>query len=147
MFLAGLAALALGSPASAAGPHDAHGLWMTADQAAVIEFKPCAETATALCATIVWDVDAGKPADACGVRIARLERYDDKAWRDGWVYDPRDKKKYKAAVRVKGDELRLRAFLGAEILGETEKFTRVAALPPQPVCKPQPSPSPDRRPD
>lgn len=122
--------------AQAAGPDDAKGLWMTAENDAVIRFAPCAELPGALCGTIVWDKDAGTPADTCGVRIAQLARYDKEAWRDGWVYDPRDDKKYKGVVRAQADELRIRAFVGVEILGQTEQLKRVATLPAAPVCKP-----------
>jgi uncharacterized protein (DUF2147 family) len=120
----------------AAGPEEAQGLWMTAEKDAVIEFKPCADQASALCGRIVWDKDAGTPADTCGVLIAQLARYENEAWRDGWVYDPRDKKKYKGAVRVKSGDLAIRAFVGVEVLGQTELLKRVAALPAAPVCKP-----------
>ncbi len=121
--------------AQAAGPDDAKGLWMTAESDAVIRFAPCAEAPGALCGTIVWDKDAGTPADTCGVRIAQLARYDKDAWRDGWVYDPRNDKKYKGVVRAQADELRIRAFVGVEILGQTEQLKRVATLPAAPVCK------------
>lgn len=121
--------------AQAAGPDDAKGLWMTAESDAVIRFAPCAEAPGALCGTIVWDKDAGTPADTCGVRIAQLARYDKEAWREGWVYDPRDDKKYKGVVRAQADELRIRAFVGVEILGQTEQLKRVATLPAAPVCK------------
>lgn len=121
--------------AQAAGPEDAQGMWMTAESDAVIRFAPCAEVPGALCGTIVWDKDAGAPADTCGVRIAQLARYDNGAWRDGWVYDPRDGKKYKGVVRAQADELRIRAFVGVEILGQTEQLKRVASLPTAPVCK------------
>ena len=121
--------------AQAAGPDEAKGLWLTAEKDAVIEFKPCADNANSLCGTIVWDKDAGTPADTCGMRIAQLERYDNEAWRDGWVYDPRDKKKYKAAIRVRSGNLNIRAFIGAEILGQTETLSRVSAMPATPVCK------------
>jgi len=129
-------ALMVTAGARAAGPDDAKGLWLTAEKDAVIEFRPCADRASALCGTIVWDRDAGTPADTCGVRIAQLERYDNEAWRDGWVYDPRDKKKYKGAIRVKGGDLNIRAFIGAEILGQTETLSRVQSLPAAPGCKP-----------
>lgn len=122
--------------AQAAGPDDAKGLWMTAENDAVIRFAPCAEAPGALCGTVVWDKDAGTPADTCGVRIAQLGRFDKEAWRDGWVYDPRDDKKYKGVVRAQADELRIRAFVGVEILGQTEQLKRVATLPAAPVCKP-----------
>jgi len=123
-------------PAFAAGPDDAKGLWLAAEKDAVLEFKPCTDTPTALCGRVVWDKDAGQPNDTCGVQIARLERYENEAWRDGWVHDPRDGKKYKGALRVKSGELHIRAFLGTEILGQTERLQRVADLPATPVCKP-----------
>ena len=124
------------SSAQAAGADDAKGLWMTAQNDAVIEFKPCPDGAGALCGRIVWDKDAGTPADTCGVQIARLERYDNDAWRDGWAYDPRDKKKYKSVIRVKSGDLYIRAFVGVEVLGQTEQLKRVAAVPAAPACKP-----------
>jgi uncharacterized protein (DUF2147 family) len=123
------------APALAAGPDDAKGLWMTAQNDAVIEFKPCGDAPGALCGGIVWDKDAGTPADTCGVQVARLERYDNDAWRDGWAYDPRDKKKYKSVVRVKSGDLYIRAFVGVEVLGQTEQLKRVAAIPATPACK------------
>jgi len=124
------------SSAQAAGADEARGLWMTAQNDAVIEFKPCANGEGALCGRIVWDKDAGTPADTCGVQIAQLQRYDNDAWRDGWVYDPRDKKKYKGVVRTKGGDLYIRAFVGVEILGQTEQLKRVPAVPATPACKP-----------
>ena len=124
------------SSAQAAEADDARGLWMTAQNDAVIEFKPCPDGAGALCGRIVWDKDAGTPADTCGVQIAQLQRYDNDAWRDGWVYDPRDKKKYKGVVRTKGGDLYIRAFVGVEVLGQTEQLKRVPAVPATPACKP-----------
>ncbi|WP_431256637.1 DUF2147 domain-containing protein [Roseateles chitinivorans] len=121
--------------AMAIGPDDAKGRWLSADGGAVIEFKPCDDKPAALCGRIVWDKDAGKANDTCGIQIAQLDRYENEAWRDGWVYDPRDKKKYKGALRVKGGDLYIRAYIGTEILGQTEQMKRVAELPATPVCK------------
>ncbi|MDH0863938.1 DUF2147 domain-containing protein [Mitsuaria sp. GD03876] len=135
LVMAALVAALIQTPAFAAGPDDAKGLWLSADGGAVIEFKPCADKAGALCGRIVWDKDAGKANDTCGVQIAQLERYDNEAWRDGWVFDPRDRKKYKGALRVKGGDLYVRAFIGTEILGQTEQMKRVAELPATPACK------------
>ena len=126
---------ALSLPAFADGADEAKGLWMAPEGDAVIQFAPCAELASALCGTIVWDKDAGTPADTCGVRIAQLARYEKDAWRDGWVYDPRDDRKYKGVVRAKGSELRIRAFVGVEVLGQTEQLRRVERLPDAPQCK------------
>lgn len=129
-----MACMALHAADGLAAPEDPLGLWLTAEKDAVIEFKACTDKASALCGRIVWDKDAGKPSDTCGVTIARLDRYDGEAWRDGWVFDPRDGKKYKGVLRVKGSEILLRAFVGAEILGQTERFSRTSSLPASPVC-------------
>lgn len=128
-------ALAPASAAHATTPDEAKGLWLSADGGAVIEFKPCADRPTALCGRIVWDKDAGKPADTCGIQIAQLDRFENDAWRDGWVYDPRDRKKYKGALRIKNGDLHIRAYIGTEILGQTEQMRRVTELPATPVCK------------
>jgi uncharacterized protein (DUF2147 family) len=121
--------------ACAASPDDAKGLWQTADKNGVLEFKPCEKNAAALCGRVAWDKDAGTLTDTYGVQVAELKRYDGDAWRDGWIFDPRDKRKYKGALRVKVGELHIRAFVGAEILGQTEQLTRIAALPDAPTCK------------
>lgn len=125
----------LSSAALAAGADEPRGLWLTEQKDAVIEFKSCPDETSALCGKIVWDKDAGKAADTCGVQIAKLSRYERDAWRDGWIYDPRDKKKYKGVVKVKDGMLQLRAFVGAEILGQTEQLSRVDSLPATPSCK------------
>jgi hypothetical protein len=36
---------------------------------------------------------------------------------------------------VKADDLFIRAFVGVEVLGQTERLKRVATLPATPVCK------------
>jgi uncharacterized protein (DUF2147 family) len=135
-----LASLALALAANATAASDAaqtaaQGLWMSADKGAVIEFKACGEHGDALCGRIVWDKDAGTPSSTCGVQIAELHRFADDAWRDGWVFDPRDHRKYKGAIRTKGNELAVRAFVGVEVLGQTETLTRVDALPTKPSCR------------
>jgi len=112
-----------------AGQDEATGLWLSADKAAIIEFKTCSDLPGALCGTIVWDKDAGTPDDACGVMIAKLKSWEDDAWRNGWVHDPRTKKNYKGVVRVKQGALHVRAFIGTELLGETEEMTRVQSIP------------------
>lgn len=119
------------TPAPAVPPAEpAQGLWLAAQKDGVVEFKPCSEEPAAMCGTVVWDKDAGpgKPGD-CGLRIVKLRRKDDGVWRDGWVHDPREKKNYKGALRIKGSVLALRAYIGTELLGQTEEFTRVEAIP------------------
>lgn len=118
-----------------AGQDAVTGLWLSADKAAIIEFKACADLKDALCGTIVWDKDAGTPADACGVVIAKLKTRQDDAWRNGWVHDPRTGKNYKGIVRAKDNTLLVRAYIGTELLGDTEVMTRAASVPAG--CKPK----------
>ena len=131
---AALAAVCGGARADDGGAAAARGLWMTPEKDAVIGFAACTDKPSALCGTIVWDKDAGTPKDTCGTRVAELAHYARGAWRDGWAYDPRDRKYYHALLRVHGDTLALRAYIGVEILGQTQRLDRVAALPPSPVC-------------
>ncbi|KTT27085.1 hypothetical protein SB14R_00095 [Pseudomonas oryzihabitans] len=120
--------------AQAASPAPVQGLWLTADQGAAVRVEPCADNAAALCGTIVWDKDAGNAHDTCGTRILQMTRNDEGTWRDGWVFDPRDGKKYKGYVRRKGDDLNIRAYVGTELLGKTEQLTPLSALPTTPRC-------------
>lgn len=119
---------------AAASANDAQGLWLSADKAAVIRFAPCDDMPSGLCGRIVWDKDAGTPADACGTVVARLTEFSEDAWRKGWVLDPRTNKRFKGVLRVQGDALLLRGFVGVEVLGETEQMSRVQHVPPG--CKP-----------
>ncbi|WP_024674499.1 DUF2147 domain-containing protein [Pseudomonas syringae] len=119
---------------AATGPLEAKGLWLTAEKDAVVRLDDCKDQAGAICGQVVWVKDVTSTSSDCGVQILQLTRYDKDAWRDGWVYDPRDQKKYKGAVRVKDGRLNVRAFVGTEILGKTEQFERIATLPPAPIC-------------
>ncbi len=134
-FLAVLAGVVYCAGAWAAdSPDDVKGLWMTAEKDAVLRLEGCASKATSLCAHIIWVKDADSTAD-CGVQVLQLESFDGSAWRNGWVYDPRDHKKYKGVVRLKDGVLNMRAFVGTEVLGKTEQFDRIEQLPPTQVCK------------
>lgn len=119
---------------AAADPQEAKGLWLTSEKDAVVKVDDCADKPGALCGKVVWVRDVASITSDCGVQIMQLDRYDQEAWRDGWVFDPRDHKKYKGVVRVKGGYLNVRAFVGTEVLGKTEQFERIASLPPAPVC-------------
>jgi uncharacterized protein (DUF2147 family) len=109
----------------------ARGLWLTAEHDAVVEFGPCTDNGGALCGVIAWDQDAspsGKRA-SCGVRIAQLSHFSDGAWRDGWAFDPRTGKHYETVLRVTGDKMTMRSYVGIELFGETENLSRVDQLP------------------
>jgi len=130
-----MSALSVLQPAIASSQNDIKGLWRSADGQGIIEFKNCAEEVSAICGTLVWETTADKPDTSCGVRIAKLKQYDGEAWRDGWVFDPRNGKHYKGAVRKNDKGILIRAYIGTEILGESEQLTPESALPTSPVCK------------
>ncbi|NWN46424.1 DUF2147 domain-containing protein [Pseudomonas sp. MAFF 301514] len=129
-----LALVCCSSGYAAAGPQEAKGLWLTSEKDAVVKVDECADKPGALCGKVVWVKDVASTTSDCGVQIMQLDRFDQEAWRDGWVFDPRDHKKYKGVVRIKEGYLNVRAFVGTEILGKTEQFERIASLPPTPVC-------------
>ncbi|MGT2476590.1 DUF2147 domain-containing protein [Paraburkholderia terrae] len=107
------------------------GLWLTAEHDAVVEFGPCTDNGDALCGVIAWDQDAnpsGKRA-SCGVRIAQLAHFSDGEWRDGWAFDPRTGKHYETVLRVTGDKMTMRSYVGIQLFGETENLSRVDRLP------------------
>lgn len=126
-----VAALPLAALAQAA-PEAAHGLWLSAQKDGVVQLAPCNEEPSALCGTVVWDKDAKAvppvPGD-CGLRILKLRHFEDGAWRDGWIHDPREKKNYKGLVRAQGRDMTMRAYIGVQVLGKSEEFTKVDSVP------------------
>jgi len=43
----------------------------------------------------------------------------------GKIYDPKNGKTYSCEMKVKGDKLEVRGFLGISLIGRTEVFTRI----------------------
>lgn len=66
----------------------------------------------------------------CNRKVFEAARFDGTAWKDGWAFDTRSKKFYQARLKLKDGQLHVRVFVGSEINGQTEVFTRVAAVPP-----------------
>jgi uncharacterized protein (DUF2147 family) len=134
-FIAFIAYL-LFSPISQASNFDGfQGDWMTAQNDAVISFGPCPDAPSALCGIIVWDKESVTKPELCGMRVAQLSTYASSSWRDGWIFDPRDGKKYRGIARIQGAKLLLRAYVGTEMLGQTEQLRQVTAIPTTPSCK------------
>lgn len=141
-----LTALVLGiflSPLAAQASADpVHGLWLTENGKAIVEFAPCG---TATCGRMVW-ID--NPRDAAGV-LKRDEKNEDAAkrartlcglpllggldlakrgsWDGGWIYNPRDGSTYGAEIEaVSADRLKVRGYLGVSLFGSSQTWTRVA---------------------
>ena len=58
--------------------------------------------------------------------IVGLVRAGKRKWEDGTIYDPRDGKTYKCAVRLERDgSLKVRGYVGTLLLGRTVVWTRI----------------------
>lgn len=114
------------------------GYWKTAEGDGIVQLKrwPLFKNAppTALCGVVVWDAEANNPARKtaldCNRKVFEASKFDGTAWSEGWAFDTRKRKFYSAKLRLKGGYLHVGAYVGSEVNGETEIFTRVSELPP-----------------
>lgn len=49
---------------------------------------------------------------------------DDKEWEDGKIYDPKSGKTYSSKMKLKGNTLDIRGYVGAPMFGRTTSWTR-----------------------
>ena len=121
---------------------DITGFWITHDATATIEMAPCGD---AVCGRIVAfdgeqdarDMQNPEPAlqtrPICGLEVlSGLTPARDDRWRGGRLYDPRTGDTYDASASIADDHLRLRAFIGIEVFGETLIWSR--GTPPAAAC-------------
>jgi uncharacterized protein (DUF2147 family) len=115
------------------------GQWLTAEDESVVEIYKCEDT---LCLKIVWlkepfrddgtqKVDENNPDTEkrtngiIGMRIGSgFEYQGDKLWEGGNIYDPNSGKTYSCKIKLKGDELNVRGFIGVSLFGRTEMWKR-----------------------
>jgi len=65
-----------------------------------------------------------------GLEILQGFRWDGEKWVDGEIYDPVSGKTYKAQIRLQDPQhLALRGYVGIPLLGRSEVWTRLEALP------------------
>lgn len=50
--------------------------------------------------------------------------FDDGEWEDGEIYDPKSGKTYSSNMKLKGDKLEIRGYVGISLLGRTTVWTR-----------------------
>jgi uncharacterized protein (DUF2147 family) len=50
--------------------------------------------------------------------------YEDGAWTDGKIYDPKSGKTYSSTMKLNGDKLELRGFIGVSLFGRTTVWER-----------------------
>lgn len=133
-----LAAAGMAGPAWAQeGADEFVGYWKTAEGDGIVQLKRCPlfknAPPTALCGVVVWDAEVSNPtrksALDCNRKVFEASKFDGTAWSEGWAFDTRKRKFYSAKLRLKGGYLHMRAYVGTEVNGETEIFTRVAEVP------------------
>ena len=52
--------------------------------------------------------------------------YDDGEWTDGEIYDPKNGKTYKSKMKLKGNTLEVRGYVGSPMFGKTTVWTRIS---------------------
>ena len=52
--------------------------------------------------------------------------YDDGEWIDGEIYDPKNGKTYKSKMKLKGNTLEVRGYIGSPMFGKTTVWSRVS---------------------
>jgi uncharacterized protein (DUF2147 family) len=119
------------------GGDDFVGYWKTAQGEGIVQLQRCPlyknAPPTALCGVVVWDAEVSNPKRStsldCNRQVFEASKFEGGVWKDGWAFDTRKRKFYSARLRMKGGNLHVRAYVGSEINGETEIFTRVAEVP------------------
>lgn len=122
------------TPACAA---DVVGVWLGHDRDGYVEIKPCGQF---MCGYIISILDQSIPANPrdiynentdqrsrpiCGLQVLGELKYEDDGWGDGWVYDPRQGKRYSADIWLNDpNTLSVRGYVGIKIMSETKIWTR-----------------------
>ena len=125
------AALAPVETARAAAPGDEFlGLWTTSERNAVLRTTRCKPQswlpATSICVTVVYDSRAD-PLD-CYRRVAQFDTYRKGVWEEGWAFDTRARRVYRAVNNINADgSTTVRFYVGSQ--GKTETFYRVDSVP------------------
>ncbi|MEM8930643.1 MAG: DUF2147 domain-containing protein [Acidobacteriota bacterium] len=148
--LLGLAIAALMLTAAPTLADGVVGTWLTENDDAKIEITTCGEQ---LCGHLVWMQEPNEPDGSpkvddenpevslrdrplLGLQLLSnfpVEPQKRDVWEDGNIYDPESGRTYSARLTLKGDELRLRGYLGISLLGRTSVWTRT-----EPVEAPSP---------
>lgn len=118
---------------------DVLGYWLTDDGAAKIEiYKENGKYN----GKIVWleepnengkpKVDKENPEEELrsrplmGLNLVSGFEFDDDQWEDGEIYDPKEGKTYSCRMRLDGDELEVRGYIGMPMFGRTVVWTRTS---------------------
>ncbi len=132
-----LLASALTGAAQAQSADDYVGSWLTAAGDGVVSLERCTiakdHSSQGLCGIVVWDRNVGNPQRTepldCNRKVFEFAQFDGSAWSKGWAFDSRTNRTYHSKIRLKDGKLHARYYLGHEMFGESEVWTRVAQVP------------------
>jgi len=117
------------------------GIWYNEEKTSGIEIFRCTDT---YCGRIVWlknplntegkeKVDSKNPDESLkarklmGLQILSGFRYSgDGTWEAGKIYDPKNGKTYSCKMRLEGENLKIRGFIGISLFGRTTVWSRKA---------------------
>jgi uncharacterized protein (DUF2147 family) len=115
------------------------GEWYTEEKRSVVDISRCGDM---YCGKIVW---LKYPKDDAGTDKADLKNPDEilrarpllgleilknfkykgtNEWAGGKIYDPKNGKTYSCNMRLEGDTLKVRGYIGISVLGRTTAWTR-----------------------
>lgn len=77
-----------------------------------------------------------------GLRLLEGFRYTGEVWAGGTIYDPDNGRTYKCTMRLDGDLLKVRGFVGFSLFGRTTEWSRAATPPPQTAPSHSAAPTP-----
>jgi uncharacterized protein (DUF2147 family) len=123
----------------AQNPDVVFGEWYTAEGTSVVEIYKCDDL---YCGKIVWlknpknkegkdKVDTKNLDEAkrnrklMGLEILWGFKYKgEDQWEDGKIYDPKNGKTYSCKIKLEGNELKVRGFVGFSLFGRTTVWTK-----------------------
>jgi len=115
------------------------GEWYTAEQTSVVEIYRCSEL---YCGRIIWlknpktaegkeKTDLNNPDESkrskklMGLEILSGFRYaGENSWEKGKIYDPKNGKTYSCKMKLEGNDLKVRGYIGFSLIGRTTVWTR-----------------------
>lgn len=70
--------------------------------------------------------DKLKQRNLAGINILTGFSFAGSEWTGGEIYDPRSGKTYKGNMKIKGNSLEIRGYVGSPVFGKTTSWTRVS---------------------
>jgi uncharacterized protein (DUF2147 family) len=134
-----VAALATVAQGRNTGPDEILGEWLTDKDEAIVEIYRCGEL---YCGKIVWlkesrnpdgteKLDTQNPEPSKRdhpiidlVMVWDFRYHGDGSWVDGRIYDPDNGNTYSCKMRLEGDKLKVRGYIGFSLFGRTTVWTR-----------------------